>query len=64
MRYVCPAKTRISLCIQADWFESLLGTLWVIKVPMNIHINCKDADQNKWTHRLIEVFARLTCQVK
>ena len=34
--YVPPAKTPISLCIQAVWSETLQGSLWVDKDPVHL----------------------------
>ena len=59
-RYVACAPiwmTQISLCTLAVWSESLIGTLWVAKVPMIFHTGGEDSNQTKWliwqgSHRL------------
>ena len=41
-RYLCSAKTLISLCICADWSEPLLCALWVAKDPRFLHADSED----------------------
>ena len=56
-RYVCPAKTPISLGIRPVRLECLQYAKWVSEDPMFLHADSEDSDQTGQMSRLIWVLA-------
>ena len=50
---MCPAKIQIRLHIRAVWSESSLGTFWIAKDTMFLHLYKKNSDRSAWMYRLI-----------
>ena len=49
--FLCPMKMKLSLCI-----GGLICTLWVLKNPKLLYVDCKNAHQTVWIHRLTLIF--------
>ena len=52
-----PMKLQIRLCICVVWSESSLGTFWIAKGALFLHVDNEDSDQAARMRRLIWVFA-------
>ena len=59
-KWLCPAKTQISLGICPVWSKTSLCAQWVAKNPSFLHADSQDSDQTGWMPRLIWVFAGRT----
>ena len=59
-KWVCPAKTQISLGIRPVWLESSLTAWRKLGSLATDQAHSEDADQTGWTPRLIWVFAGRT----